>query len=59
MTIRIPTENFLDKLLKLFGKKRRIIVPAEAEKIYADKGPYVQIKAGKEGFFKAFFRKNP
>ena len=56
MTIRIPPENFLDKLLKLFGKERRVIMPKEAGKIYDEKGPYVQIKSRREGFFKALFR---
>jgi len=52
MTIKIPPENLLDKVLKLFGKERRVIMPAEAGKIYDEKGPYVQIKAEREGFFK-------
>ena len=58
MTIRIPPENFLDKVLKLFEKERRVIMPEEAGKIYNEKGPYVQIKARKEGFFKTLFRKD-
>lgn len=58
MTIRIPPENLLDKILKLFGKKRRVIMPAKAGKIYDDIGPYVQIKARREGFFKALFRRD-
>ncbi len=58
MTIRISPENFLDKVLKLFGKERRVIMPAEAGKLYEEKGPYVQIKAKREGFFKALFRKD-
>ncbi len=57
MTIRVPPENLLDKVLKLLGKERRVIMPEEAGKIYEDKGPYVQIKARREGFFKALFRK--
>ena len=56
MTIKIPPENLLDKVLKLFGKERQVIMPAEAGKIYKEKGPYVQIKAKREGFFKALFR---
>jgi hypothetical protein len=58
MTIRISPENFLDKVLKLFGKERQVIMPAEAGKLYEEKGPYVQIKAKREGFFKALFRKD-
>ena len=58
MTIRIPPENLLDKLIKLFGKERQIMLPREVGKIYEDKGPYVQIKVKREGFFKALFRKD-
>jgi hypothetical protein len=58
MTIRISPENFLDKVLKLFGKERQVIMPAEAGKLYEEKGPYVQIKAKREGFFKALFRRD-
>jgi hypothetical protein len=58
MTIKIPPENLLDKLLKLFGKERLIIMPREVGKIHEKKGPYVQIKAKREGFFKALFRKD-
>ena len=57
MTIRIPDDNMLDKILKLFGKEREVIIPEGAEKIYKEHGPYVQIKAKKENFFKALFRK--
>jgi hypothetical protein len=58
MTIKNPPENFLDKVLKLFGKERKVIMPEEAGKIYKDKGLYVQIKAKREGFFKVLFRKD-
>lgn len=57
MTIRIPPENILDKIIKIFGKERKIIIPDNTENIYKEKGPYVQIKAKREGFFKALFRK--
>ncbi len=57
MTIRVPPENVLDKILKLFGKERQIVVPEGVDKVYEDKGPYVQIMAEREGFFKALFRK--
>jgi len=30
-------------------------MPTEAGKIYDEKGPYVQIKARREGFFKTLF----
>jgi hypothetical protein len=58
MTIKIPPEKFLDKILKLFGRERKVIMPAGAEDIYKDKGPYVQIKAVREGFFKTLFRRD-
>lgn len=57
MTIRIPPENLLDKVLKLFGRERKVIIQTAAEEIYRERGPYVQIKEAREGFFKALFRK--
>ena len=58
MTVRVPPENILDKILKLFGKERRVIVPENTGEIYNDVGPYVQIMAEREGFFIALFHKN-
>lgn len=55
MTIKIPADNILDKILRLFGKKRKIIATketAQAEKKY---GPYSTTKAKKESFWKALF----
>jgi len=57
MTIRIPNENILDRILKLLGKERQVIIPEGAGKIYEKYGPSVQIKGKKENFFKALFRK--
>ena len=57
MTIKIPPQNIFDKILKLFGKERKIIPPSEVGKIYDELGPYVQIKAKRENFFVALFRK--
>lgn len=57
MTIKIPPENIFDKILKLLGKERAIIFPSGAEEIYKHNGPYVQIKARKENFFKVLFRR--
>jgi hypothetical protein len=57
MTIKNPPENLFDKILKLFGKERKIIIPSEAGKIYDKLGAYVQIKAKRENFFIALFRK--
>jgi hypothetical protein len=56
VTIKIPPENILDKTLRLLGKKRKIIVPEAVDKIYQEKGPYVQIKAKRESFWKGLFR---
>ena len=58
MTIKIPPENILDKILKLFGKERKVIIPEGADEVYKDKGPYVQIKAQREGFLKTLFCKD-
>jgi len=57
MTVRIPPENILDKILKLFGKEREVTIPEEAGEKYRDTGPYVQIKGKRESFFKALLRK--
>ena len=53
MTIRIPDPTIGDKILKLLGKKRGIILPPEPYKKF---GPYSYIKAKKENFWKALFR---
>ncbi len=55
MTIKIPHKNFLDKILKLFRKERKIIIPEDSEKIYQNRGPYVQIRGKRESFFKTLF----
>lgn len=57
MTIRIPSENIFDKILKIIGKERNVNIPDGTDNVYEDKGPYVQIHAKREGFFKALFRK--
>jgi len=57
MTVRVPSENILDKILKVFGKKRKAIVPEGIDEISTEKGPYVQIKAERESFFKALLGK--
>jgi hypothetical protein len=56
MTIRLPPDNFLDRILAIFGKKRKIIMPENINQIENQLGPYVTIQARKEGFFKALFR---
>lgn len=57
MTVKIPPENVLDKILRLFGKKRKIIAPDGVDETYKSNEPYVQIKAKREGFLKALFRR--
>jgi hypothetical protein len=57
MTVRIPPENILDKILKLFGKERDVIIPDKAGNAYRDIGPYVQMRGKRESFFKALFRR--
>ena len=56
MTIRVPEKNILDRILALFGKTRQIRA-AGADDAYRDHGPYVQVKARREGFWKAIFKK--
>ena len=57
MTIRLPPDNFLDRILAIFGKKRKIIMPENLHQTEKQLGPYVTTKARKEGFFKALFRR--
>jgi hypothetical protein len=57
MTIRKPPENILDKILKLLGKERKVIIPGQAGNTYREIGPYVQIRGKRESFFKALLRK--
>ena len=53
MTIKIPRSNVFDKFLKVFGKKRGVIVPSD---VYKKHGPFVYVVASKESFWKALFR---
>jgi len=57
MTIRLPPDNFLDYILAIFGKKRKIIMPENINQIEKQLGPYVTIQARKEKFFKALFHR--
>ena len=52
MTVKIPEPNIVDALLKLFGKKRAILIPTSA---YKEHGPYVYARAKREGFLSALF----
>jgi hypothetical protein len=53
MTIRMPEVNLPDKILHLFGKRRAVMIPADA---YQKFGPYVYAHAVKEGFWRALLR---
>jgi len=51
MTVRIPPDNLIDKIISIFGGKREIVMPK------TDIGkPYVSIKARKEGVFEYILR---
>jgi hypothetical protein len=59
MTIRIPEDDSLDKILHLFGKRRAVKIP---EDTYQKFGPYVYARGMKENFWRALLRpkgKNP
>jgi len=53
MTIKIPKVGLADKILRLIGKKRGIILPSG---VYEKFGPYTYSVAQKEFFLKALFR---
>jgi hypothetical protein len=53
MTLRIPDPNIGDKILRLFGKKRALIIPkVRVERKEID----IYAVAVKESFWKALFR---
>jgi len=56
MTIKIPPDNVLDKILKIIGKKRKLIIPEETGQIDKQLGPHVTTKARKEPLWKTLFR---
>ncbi|MCD4742894.1 MAG: hypothetical protein K8R67_10515 [Desulfobacteraceae bacterium] len=56
MTIKTPPDNILDKILKIIGKERRIIIPEDIGQIEEKFGPHVTTKVKKESFWKALFR---
>lgn len=57
MTLLIPETNWKDRLLLMFGRIRMIVVPKYINKIYEDCGIYVVVKASRESFWKALFRR--
>ena len=56
MTIRIPPETVSDRLLRLLGKERQVVIPLAAVRACNELGPYVQVTARRENFFSALFR---
>ena len=57
MTIRLPPENFLDRILEKFGIERKVILPSEPDSFRQNKNPYTTVKAKKESVAKAIYDK--
>ena len=57
MTIHIPPDNILDRILAFLGKRRGIIMPTNLDKIFNQFSRHVDIKAKKENFLKALFKR--
>jgi len=57
MTIRIPPETILDKILQALGKERQIVISREAVRICNELGLYAQVSGEREGFLSALFRR--
>ncbi len=55
MTVRIPADNILDKILRLFDKKRKVIIHRGIRQAEKRHGPYNTTIAKKESFWKALF----
>ncbi len=53
MTIKIEKPGLAERILKLFGKTRQVVVPDDAYK----HDPHTYIHAKRESFWKALFRK--
>jgi len=58
MTIRMPKEGLPDKILKAFGKKRGVKIPAGVFKKLDPQKIDVYVIAQKESFWKALLRSN-
>ena len=59
MTIQLPPDNIFDSVLKVFGKRRGIIVPLNKTTNQFGFDRHAVIKAKKEGFLKALFKRKP
>ena len=55
MTVRLPPDKIIDKILKIFGIRRKIILPSDDHE-QSDRNPYVTIMAKKENFFATLWR---
>ena len=53
MTVKLPEPNFFDRILKLLGKSRGVMIPTD---IHNEYGRYVYAEANRENFWKALFR---
>lgn len=53
MTIKLPQPNIFDKILKLIGKKRGVIISTNAYEKY---GQYAYVAGQRESFWKALVR---
>ena len=58
MTIRLPPDNSLDRILSFFGKRRKIFIPNNLNHTKKQLGPYVTVQTRKEGFFKVLLRRD-
>ena len=56
MTIQIPPENLLDRVLKLFGKERLVVIAPATVRLCNELGPHVQVMARRESFVTALLR---
>ena len=58
MTIQIPPGTIIDRIfLKVFGKRRGIIMPNHLDNTINQFGHHVIIKTKKESFLKALFKR--
>ena len=55
MTIRLPPDNIIDKILKIFNIHRQIILPKDNQD-QSENNPYVTIMANKEKLIQTLLR---
>ena len=55
MTISLPPDNFIDKILKIFGIQRKIILPKDNQD-QSEHNPYVTTMAHKENLIQTLLR---